>query len=458
MSKTTLSALSRAEKATPSKRMPTWLMPLALLAGFGLLFLLLFRDRLIPARTVELERVVTLSVEPGASDDGPPSAASGEMLFQASGWIEPDPYMVKATALINGVIDEVPVLEGSLVSRGDLLATLIDDDAKFSLTRAERELAALRSAREAHCAGIERTLEETRTRQAEAKSATSLLDEAKDQLARFEKLRSGVVSERDKVEAEFAIKRLEAQVIAAQGRVKELEAELPKLDFEKESMAHGIAGGAVKVAEAKLALERTRIISPVDGRVLKLFVMPGQKRMLAMDDPDSSTIAWLYDPAKLQVRVDVPLADAAGLRVGQAAKIRCNLLPDRVFSGEVTRIVGEADLQRNTLQAKVEIHDPADELRPEMLCRVEFLDSGDGGSARAGAVAVWMPQAAADEGSVWVYNPEGSRVEKRPVQLANEKRESRIRVREGLRPGEWVVVSPMNLSEGQRVKSNGGMP
>src|SRR5690606_26056403 len=104
-------------------------------------------------------------------------------------------------------------------------------------------------------------------------------------------------------------------------------------------------------------------------RVLRLHAMPGQKRMLGMDDENSSTIAILYDPAKLQVRVDVPLADAAGLKIGQKVRIHCGLLPDREFQGEVTRISGEADLQRNTLQAKVRIVDPVEELRPEMLCR-----------------------------------------------------------------------------------------
>lgn len=454
MSETTLDALSRGENATPTKRMPSWLVPLALLAGFTLVFLLIFRDRLLPAQGVEVQRVVALAAQAGAPDRQPRASGGGAMLFQASGWIEPDPYTVKATALTDGVIDEVRVLEGQLVSRGDVLATLIDDDAGLALQKAERGLDSLRSAREAHCAGIERTVEEMQTKQAEEQSTRSLLDEARDQVARFEKLRAGVVSERDKVEAAFAIKRLDAQVIAAHGRVMELKAELPKLAFETTSMEHRIAAEEVKVAEAKLALERTVITAPIDGRVLRLFAVPGQKRMLAMDDPDSSTVALLYDPQKLQVRVDVPLADAAGLRVGQPAKIRCNLLPDRVFTGRVTRIVGEADLQRNTLQAKVEIHEPIDGMRPEMLCRVEFLDGGSGGPAgqpAAASVAVWMPESAAGGDGIWVYDPENKRVENRPVRLSEEKRDGRVRVDDGLRPGEWVVVSPTDLRDGQRV-------
>lgn len=449
-SEASLDALSRKASEKPLKRLPPWVVPLAILLGFGLLFLLLFRDRLLPARTVEIERVVALA---GESKGEVAAGMTGAMLFQASGWIEPDPYAFKATALIDGVIDEVSVLEGQRVERGELIATLIDDEAELALERALKDLDSMRSARDAHCAGIERTIKELDTMQAEEESSKSLLEEARDQVARLEKVGPGVVSERDRVEAGFAIKRFEALAIAANGRVLELAAELNKMAYETAAMEHQIASEEVRIEEVKLVLSRTRISSPIAGRVLRLLAMPGQKRMLRMDDPDSSTIAVLYDPKRLQVRVDVPLADAAGLQIGQPAKIRCSVFPNRIFSGKVTRIVGEADLQRNTLQAKVEIHEPSDALRPEMLCRVEFLDGGGGtvGGAMAKLV-VWLPEAAAKGGMVWVYDPERKRVERRPVELAEGRRDRHVRVKDGLRPGEWVVISPQDLRQGQRVK------
>ncbi|NIP97960.1 MAG: HlyD family secretion protein, partial [Akkermansiaceae bacterium] len=87
----------------------------------------------------------------------------------------------------------------------------------------------------------------------------------------------------------------------------------------------------------------------IDGIILHLHAAPGKKRMLTADDPTSALIVELYDPQKLQARIDVPLSEAAGLRVGQPVRLSTDLLPDARFNGEVTRIVGEADLQRNTL-------------------------------------------------------------------------------------------------------------
>lgn len=159
------------------------------------------------------------------------------------------------------------------------------------------------------------------------------------------------------------------------------------------------------------------------------------------------------------MRVDVPLADAAGLQIGQSARIHCSLLPDTTFHGKVTHITGEADLQRNTLQAKVSITDPVDRLRPEMLCRVEFLESqtpsSHGTPARsASSLATWIPHSALTDGAVWVCDPESRRVQKRAVTAYDESRDGHVRIINGLRPGEWVVLSPTDLRDGQRVSPN----
>ncbi|NRB73562.1 MAG: biotin/lipoyl-binding protein, partial [Verrucomicrobiales bacterium] len=62
------------------------------------------------------------------------------MLFQASGWIEPDPLPIKATALVNGVVECVGVLEGEVVKQGQILAELISEDFELDLETAESDL------------------------------------------------------------------------------------------------------------------------------------------------------------------------------------------------------------------------------------------------------------------------------------------------------------------------------
>jgi multidrug resistance efflux pump len=263
----------------------------------------------------------------------------------------------------------------------------------------------------------------------------------------------GAITGDERLAVRLDHRRRLAEVDLAKARIGEIAEELTQIAHEILAIQAQIKGAEIDLEKAELAYKRTRIHAPIDGRVLALKAAPGAKKMVGMDEEDSSTIAILYDPAHLQVRVDVPLADAAGLSVGQAAKIRCNLLPDDVFDGIVTRIEGAADLQRNTLQAKVRIADPSDKLRPEMLSRVEFLEAprAAAGVQSAMGVAVYVPASALRDGTVWVCDADSLRAERRAV-VSSEVSEGLIRVDSGIRPGEWVVADPSGLSEGQRLK------
>ncbi len=447
-----LDSLSRSSSVqAPVRRLPAWVIPLAIIAGFALLFLALFRDRLLPAPEVKVAIVLaTLSDAPVI-----PQSSSGSLLFQASGWIEPDPLPIKATSLVDGVVETVNVLEGQPVKKGETLATLISEDARLSLATAEQNHDTLLATRDAHLGAIESARKKLQGAQAMARSAETLRDEASDRLARFKKLSPGAYPEQDIVSARLRVAREESQLLVAASASAEVDAEIERLKLETQVKENEIRAAAIEVEKAKLALSRTTITAPMEGRVLRLLAAPGQKKMLQNDDPDSTTIAILYHPAKLQVRVDVPLADAAGLQIGQAARIRCSLLPDKVFDGVVTRITGEADLQRNTLQAKVSITDPVDQLRPEMLCRVEFLaiaqTTSSSSSLATGSITTWIPESAAGDGGAWVCDPESKRVSKRTIRKSAETRDGFVRVNEGLRPGEWVVLSPQDLNDGKRV-------
>ena len=62
------------------------------------------------------------------------------VLFQASGWIEPDPYPTRVPSLYDGIVDEVFVLEGDTVKKGQKLVSLVNDDARLALKFAQAQL------------------------------------------------------------------------------------------------------------------------------------------------------------------------------------------------------------------------------------------------------------------------------------------------------------------------------
>ncbi|HUF62228.1 MAG TPA: HlyD family efflux transporter periplasmic adaptor subunit [Verrucomicrobiales bacterium] len=484
----------RRERSSPFSRrdlllrLQTALLPAALLTGFAVITLILYGNRLLPAREVQIRQVLPRPVtaletaaSPGAPaghlDELPPGPVTfqppsqpGPVLFQASGWIEPDPLPIKVTALVDGVVDEVHVLEGATVAKGRLLATLIDDDARLAVSAAENALAETVAAAAAHEASIAvaeaRRLQSTAALEAER----ARLEELLDTQSRLENLDPGAVSENALVGAQKAALAQSATVEASMAALTASEADLYRLAVLHDEFDARTGSARVALEQAELALERTRIHAPVDGIILRLLVAPGQKRMLGMDDPDSSTIAILFEPGRLQVRVDVPLADAAGLAAGQPVRITCQALPDQPLWGAVTRIAGEADLQRNTLQAKVRILDPPAVLRPEMLSRAEFFalpspqhapnNPTQDQESPTTTVLLFVPQAAVIDrdpqsgvAAVWTCNPEKPRAERREIRVGNEKLQDHLLVLSGLHAGEWVVLSPPSaLRTGDRLR------
>ncbi|MGF1451647.1 MAG: efflux RND transporter periplasmic adaptor subunit [Opitutales bacterium] len=447
-------------------------IPVGLILGFTLLMALLFGERLLPARPVQIANVVTLPEDPGAEPidlrEGASVGASdpfqAPVLFQATGWIEPDPLPTKVSTLVSGVVDEVFVLEGETVEKGVVLATLIDDDARLDLQTARASLQAARATVNANEAAVAAARAKLTTLAERIRGASAMRDYRRDAADRLAGAGREAVPQIDIDQSRQAAVTQEAEVAALQSEVAETEAQIQQLQSRYAEAEAGVALAETEVARRELALRRHRITSPIEGRVMRLFALPGQQRMLGPDNHDSAAIAYLYDPESLQARIDVPLAEAAQLRLGQAVRLRTNFLPDVELQGRVTRITGEADLQRNTLQAKVELLDPDDRLRPEMLCRAEFLAAGGGDRAaeRPAAmtrVRLYVPESAllgrsGTSAEVWVIGQDGERVRRKAITLAPESREGYTRVAEGLKPGERVVVNPpAGLESGERVEA-----
>lgn len=498
-----LESLSRGTSGsnvpTPRYRwMTRAIIPAAILCGMALLLAASAADSLKPAVEVSAASVIERA---GESRQTP-----GTAVVQAAGWIEADPYLIYATALTDGVVREVKVLEGDTVKQGQVLATLVDEDARLALEQAEAEVqsraadlldaqARLYAAQtdwdnpvereravavaEARLAEYRATLSQLEAELVAARADVERLQSDYDRIAPLGE--SEVVSEADvvnartKLEAQKAnaealkrrhevvraqISREEAELTAANETLRLRTEERRGLDVAKAAVARAeaaLARSKASLAEVELRMERLHIKSPSDGIVVERFKEPGSKVMLGMDDKTSAVIASLYDPRKLQVRVDVPLADAAKIVVGQRAEIVADVLPDETFMGKVTRILHVADIQKNTLQVKVAIDDPSPLLRPEMLARAKFLAESDTRRSSQ-ATAIYSPTSAIQSGNIYVVTEfDGTHgiVQQRSVSTIGAERDGWIEVPSGLNPGDVVIDNPTEkFRDGQRVRVN----
>lgn len=468
-------------------------------------------ETLRPAPTVRVVPVVSASTDEIPSDRPASASAGSSVTVQAPGWIEPDPYYTACTALADGVLETIHVLEGEQVEQGQLVASLIKDDARLALDRAQAELdtarAELGSARavlvaartdwdhpvqreravETARAALDRTVAELAQLPALIDAERAQLERLQEDLARLENAqRSNAVNSFEVVIRSKDVARQSAVLDAITQRRAILEAEhdsrsaelrAAERDFElrvAERRAVDDAQSRVLRAEAQVALHtahvaqgelrlsRMDIYAPISGFVQERVKLPGDKVMFMMDSVESAHILHIYDPENLQVRVDVPLADASHVSVGQRCEVVVDVLPDTTFAGEVTRITHQADLQKNTLQVKVRVIDPPTILKPDMLTRVKFLPSaqstGESSATDERAPVVvtsaTLRERDADRALVWSVRErqQGAGVARRVSVEIVEETGDLAHVRADLRPGDLLVADDTALSEGQRVR------
>jgi len=197
----------------------------------------------------------------------------------------------------------------------------------------------------------------------------------------------------------------------------------------------------VRLASARLDLEKSKIEAPWSGRVSEKhvevgdYVLPGQP------------VVELVEVSRLKVRAPAPASDVPYLEVGAPAVVRVDAFPGETFRGRVVRLAAELDPGARTLDVEVEIPNPNGRLKPGMLARVEI-------PRRTLEDALLVPlEAVVDLGDRQVvYVVEDDVARRRDIALGPVMGE-RVVVEEGLAASDRVIVEgTQNVAEGQAVR------
>jgi len=375
--------------------------------------------------------------------------------FSAAGWVKlPRYHPVVVTPLVEGRLEEVLVIEGDAVEKGQVIARIYAKDYEAELEAKDAAVEAAAAEVEKMTAGYRK--QEVAEARAEVDRLEAELDQARVELDRSRRLQpSGAVPLEQVQRDETRVETLEAGLVKARLRVELLEE-----GFRAEDVALAKAQREKAEAErdlAKLRLEYTQIRSPMTGVVLERLGHSGQ-----WVTPREGVIASLYDPQDLEARVDVNQDDLAKVFVGQTVEITSRAEPKRKYAGEVFLIEPLADLVKNTVAVRVKIA-PTDVhlLHPDMVVAVRFLppsgaeEAVEPASVEEARPIVSLPEAAVlrEGDTTYVYVLEGDAVARRDVRLG-ELVEGSFEVREGLRGGERVVVKGQEgLASGAKVRA-----
>lgn len=434
----------------------------------------------------------------------------GTVLFQAAGWIEPRPSLVNVAAMLEGVIAELLVVEGQDVEQHETIARLVDTDALLAVRQARANLQ-LREAelgsRDAEWKAAKLRFENPVHLQAVLAEAQSMLAKTETELAKLpfqiqiaesqlkfaneslegKEASQGAISARalsqarnDRLSASATLEELEqrkprlgSEITALRSRTEALSRQLKLLIDETQQLEDSHArrnAAAAKVSEAELALElaelrlsRTEVKAPISGRVLRVLTQPGS-RVMGLEvtgTQSSSTVASMYDPKKLQVRVDVRLEDFSKVQPGQTVRIETASLKQPIL-GSVLLPTSSANIQKNTLEVKVAIDDPPPGIRPEMLVSASFLAAAvESESAKpiSEQLLIFVPREliqSVDGGSiVWIVDA-SSRALRRSVQLGKSNAEGMFEITAGLTPTDRLIASGVDsLADSEQVVIRG---
>lgn len=243
--------------------------------------------------------------------------------------------VVQITPQVGGTVISIGADDTDYVKAGQVLVQLDPADYLVQLAQAESQLA--QTARQTRTLYANNAPLAAQVAQREADLLRLKADAAKanDDVARRRPLTvTGAVGKEEfdhakalataasnaVVAAEAAVRAAKAQLTAAEAQTKGTTAE----DFP------AVMAAAAKVREAYLALQRTRLIAPVDGFVAKRGVQLGQR--VAAGSP----LLTVVDLHKLWVDANFKESQLADLRMGQKVELTADVYGDKtVYEGHV---------------------------------------------------------------------------------------------------------------------------
>jgi HlyD family secretion protein len=233
----------------------------------------------------------------------------------ASGKIKPH-VEVKISPEVSGEVVELPIKEGDVVKKGQLLCKIRPDILQ---------------------SGYERAVASYNTQKASVGNSGSMLRQAE---ATFENQAS--IYKRD--QALYNNKVLTAaEFDAAKASYEGAKAALEAAKQNVIGSTYGLAQSHASVKEAQDNLAKTTIYSPVDGVVSKLSIQLGE-RVLGTQQFAGTEIMTISDLSNLDVNVDVNENDINRIKLGDSSKIEVDAFYGKTFGGKVIEIGSSANV------------------------------------------------------------------------------------------------------------------
>jgi len=227
---------------------------------------------------------------------------------------------VKISPEVSGEVVELPIKEGDVVTKGQLLCRIRPDILK---------------------SGYDRAVASYNTQKASVGNSQQMLKQAEATYINQES-----IYKRDKVLFDKKVLTA-AEFEAARASYDGAKAALEAAKQNVIGSNFGLEQSAASVKEANDNLAKTTIYSPVDGVISKLSIQKGE-RVLGTQQFAGTEIMTISDLGMLDVNVDVNENDINRIKLGDSSKIQVDAFTGQNFSGNVIEIGSAANVVGNT--------------------------------------------------------------------------------------------------------------
>lgn len=254
-------------------------------------------------------------------------------IVTASGKIEAM-TKVDISADITGRITQIAVREGDMVTRGQFLIQIDPAQYQSAVSRVEALLAS-----------SEASLVQARTNRDQARRGL-------DRAIELRRMGTALISEEALEQAQQAFDVASATFQASQAQVNQSRASLQ---------------------EARDNLAKTRLTSPINGRVVRLNVEEGEVAVPGTFSRETGLLMTVADLSVILAKVFVDETDVVRLKGNDSVSVEIDAFPDTSFSGRVTKVSNSARLTAAAggdravdFEVEITLDNPPADIRPDL--------------------------------------------------------------------------------------------
>jgi HlyD family secretion protein len=344
------------------------------------------------------------------------------------------PQRIAIAAETTGRVNAIPVSEGQMVKRGQLLIQLNDLDERASVAQATAAVsqaeAKLRQLHEVALPAASQSLKQAQTN----------AEQARKQYERTRELQAkGFFSQAQLDEAKRNYDVIASQVSAARLQVKSNQPAGSDLAVAAAAVAQ--ANASLRLAQVKL--NEDAILAPADGTLISRsvesgdIVQPGKELMV------------LAANGETQILVQLDEKNLAKLALGQKALGSADAYGDQRFDAVVSYINPGVDATRGSVEVKLLVANPPAYLRQDMTVSVDIE------TARRSSTLI-IPNGAIHDASShapWVLVVRNNHTVLQPVKLGL-RGDNSVEVLSGLKAGEAVILTAVGtITADMRVRA-----